>query len=1114
MKILRVPFSALTGFLQRIVDFLFGYDFFISYAWSDGTNYPRTLARRLQEESRFRTFIDNIGYVPGDNLRKATRRRVRMSTVLVLVLRPAAMKSDWVLKEVQTCLDAGRTPIVIDVNGTFATAADSPLKQLLADSLRITESLATGDGPPSEQTLDELKRSFKFSRRESLLLRVVGYAAALFAIIALVAAVQWDRARQLAEQERAERERAERMYGIALDELAKGLVDLGQLQAEVDPALAVRLALTAHDLHPGAESVKLLESALQRNPVWTRIGPSNPGPAKVEDASRLSPMDVFATDPDISTVLTQEPARKRERQGHTGALIVLREVPTGRTLAVLQLDSSEVMLTPRSSTTRLFATRKEGRLRVYGLSAAGMQSPLLTVDGARDVAFTAGDWPVHILTRTGEVLSYSEKEREPPLSRGIVKGARTIHAHPRGGGLVLLGSNELIWMKVGLGQKPEEHRVIPWPDLAPFDTGAEWEAWSDLRWGPTAGDLLLLQCAPADEKDAFKWSSAVHAVDLPSGRKQLVSNSVYRKDDTFRWFFESDPEGRRIVMTSQGQEAGVKMQLVDLDWEGAREGGVVKVTTPKAGLLGGHRKLTRPAYAVAAAIAPNRNFIVVASHLFRGEPHLGMGLLVSCDDKGEAPSVGCSVLQPEPVYQWGEKDPREIGTVPLLRLAYSQDSSRVLAWDIRGVYHVFRTRASRGSNRMPEAWSLRLLTPEFTLEGEYGQRMIARFGDGEIRSYDLKAHREERVPSIVAPSPVLVVHTLPQLGGLGVVTDREIIQIRDGVIAGRTALPGQVHFVLWGPELITAFADNDAYFIRTADLVILGGLEDESKAEFLSQSGSWREQAKLNSRSVSRWIQAPDGRYRLGAIKGSQLLLWVLEYSPERRKFKTFQEKVKLVVSVDDQDFWSSRRLDEPDILFVQHGTYAQGRAVASFQQYDISTGQEVSKFLPPPTGWPLSTLEIEDVRRVDGKVLMLFRYLPPDSRENHYAVGFWEKEGGSCLRWVELGKFENNPLYIQSVDGEAVAHAMFWNDSTKESASLVRLSDGAVLWSGAVRYAGIPPPYLVKGESGSWSPIATDWYDRIIHNLSIRGRDYWEHATEIQLPEEQRQRIDRLKGR
>ncbi|MGB8170496.1 MAG: hypothetical protein WCF18_23535, partial [Chthoniobacteraceae bacterium] len=38
------------GLFERVADFLFGFDFFISYCWADGRHYATELQRKLEEQ--------------------------------------------------------------------------------------------------------------------------------------------------------------------------------------------------------------------------------------------------------------------------------------------------------------------------------------------------------------------------------------------------------------------------------------------------------------------------------------------------------------------------------------------------------------------------------------------------------------------------------------------------------------------------------------------------------------------------------------------------------------------------------------------------------------------------------------------------------------------------------------------------------------------------------------------------------------------------------------------------------------------------------------------------------------------------------------------------------
>lgn len=186
---------------RTFVDYVFGYDFFISYKQSDGRFYPRQLSERLKHEG-FKVFLDQGGYVPGDELIQATRRQVKKSSYLLLIARPGAMtSSDWVKREIQVSIEAGNTPIVLNINGAFlsskgTTEAEAEraltLRSLLQDRLRIEEvkptiNAETYDGQPSEEVIQELKRSFAAKRQDSRRARAFGLAALVFAVLAVAA---------------------------------------------------------------------------------------------------------------------------------------------------------------------------------------------------------------------------------------------------------------------------------------------------------------------------------------------------------------------------------------------------------------------------------------------------------------------------------------------------------------------------------------------------------------------------------------------------------------------------------------------------------------------------------------------------------------------------------------------------------------------------------------------------------------------------------------------------------------------------------------------------------------------------------------------------------------
>ncbi|HEX5715297.1 MAG TPA: TIR domain-containing protein, partial [Thermoanaerobaculia bacterium] len=194
----------MSTWIQKFIDRLFGYDFFISYAHQDGRIYPKRLQERLRDDFAMRVFLDTSieGFVVGQELNSETRRRVQASTYLVLVARPLAIQSTWVRAEIEACLAAGRRLIVIDINETLRSAPDHhSLKGLLQKRIYVSENLPGGDGEPTATTLESLSRAFQGIRREALRLRVTGAVAIFFALLSLLAGILYvsaDRARSRA----------------------------------------------------------------------------------------------------------------------------------------------------------------------------------------------------------------------------------------------------------------------------------------------------------------------------------------------------------------------------------------------------------------------------------------------------------------------------------------------------------------------------------------------------------------------------------------------------------------------------------------------------------------------------------------------------------------------------------------------------------------------------------------------------------------------------------------------------------------------------------------------------------------------------------------------------
>jgi WD40 repeat protein len=216
---------------------LFGYDFFISYAWVDGRPYAEALERGLSAPpQRFRCFIDQKEMGGGEAWRASVRKALRRSSVMVLVASSAALERDNVLEEIETFSARGRPLIPIDVGARIgALSTTHRARPYLEERLRFEEQEGPTrlvSGEPSPDALNFLIKSFGFVRIGRLRSVILGTLVFVFAGLAVLAGLSY-----LAEREA--RQRAQLQESRALATLAE------RASASGDQPTAILLALEA-----------------------------------------------------------------------------------------------------------------------------------------------------------------------------------------------------------------------------------------------------------------------------------------------------------------------------------------------------------------------------------------------------------------------------------------------------------------------------------------------------------------------------------------------------------------------------------------------------------------------------------------------------------------------------------------------------------------------------------------------------------------------------------------------------------------------------------------------------------------------------------------------------
>src|SRR5262245_21766565 len=103
---------------RRLVDLIFGYDFFVSYTWTDGSKYAHSVYEKLKAQG-FTVFLDEEEYARGDNWTVLGRRAVRKTRQLALIVTPRVHESGPVLKELTAFESTGRRIVPIEIGDSL-----------------------------------------------------------------------------------------------------------------------------------------------------------------------------------------------------------------------------------------------------------------------------------------------------------------------------------------------------------------------------------------------------------------------------------------------------------------------------------------------------------------------------------------------------------------------------------------------------------------------------------------------------------------------------------------------------------------------------------------------------------------------------------------------------------------------------------------------------------------------------------------------------------------------------------------------------------------------------------------------------------------------------------
>ena len=174
--------------IRRIPGHLLGYDAFVSYAYSDGRQYAKELERQLANLD-VACFFDEQELPYGEELTRSLGRAIRHSKVFVLVATSGSLDAPYVNLELECALSHRRPVIPIDVD-EIRTRRRWPALQ----DVPWVNDFNCKAGGPSAAALENIRRHFRFTRRNVIARCILVSAALAFLAVALLATWQWRQA--------------------------------------------------------------------------------------------------------------------------------------------------------------------------------------------------------------------------------------------------------------------------------------------------------------------------------------------------------------------------------------------------------------------------------------------------------------------------------------------------------------------------------------------------------------------------------------------------------------------------------------------------------------------------------------------------------------------------------------------------------------------------------------------------------------------------------------------------------------------------------------------------------------------------------------------------------
>lgn len=896
-----------------------------------------------------------------------------------------------------------------------------------------------------------------------------GYVLCLLAMLFWIggALLQSEVARDLLTKEV---ERANTLLDTSREQLASALVGVGRSRLDSRPDEAANYAAVAFRLTKTMAPVELFRDAALRYPQYMELAPQGSRRSTSEFMpNHASATDVFAISPDGSRVVLHKSSPERS----STKAIAIRDVESGSEIAVRNLVEGDSFLAPDPSRSRYFAIHNQptGRLSLFDMEGASLDLPIIEVEEVVTAAMAEGSFPMHVLTRDGEVIEIDmdSQQRIQRSSLGHYAAAVSLSTHPEGRGLAILEPSRVVVLEHG--------KVL----IATQQIWTERECDPQVIWGPRADTFLLSLCSDK----VTRWLG----FDADGASRTIWASKTNDTCCTAR----ARNGSRFVIGDRQAKEGRATVQVIDVSWPESASGQARVRDIDLAGPMPGTSLLELKALTIR-----DDGKIAIASYDVTG--YSGTQLSTSQTEMWDLGSLDHQTsLAPQAVIL------RSSGG-PVRRMGLTRDGSTLVLWDGEEYAHVFKV-----SGQLQR----RLVRYDAAYSGD-GSRTHVQYEEA-VASYD----RSGGQPLVLEAPPRNRLAMNFWRDRLIILTPNEILHLN---------VQGTLHRLPLADEAVDLVASGDAWIVRTRhglalfDPLIPAKLGELSGSATSGLLAALDDQGHLRTTSI---VKSSDERYTLCGEYRSESSSQGLEEQATARQsgFQQGELGCWILRRTEEGSIAAERTLthlpDVPkggellyqivnrpvglDLIFVlQRVKDRHDWLPERFSMLSVLDGQSA-------TAYDFPKALTDDFRgivwsRVDNQALVVVGQFLGTDFADQLGVCRFPVAGGKCDAWIPLP-----PGFRQVEFSNDDNITLTGEDAEGPIGALVRISDGRVLWRSKLLTSGILPLLEPEGDS-SWRIADYAEWAELSRTVALGGDpDIFKRATKLRAADLDQELVHRL---